>query len=232
MNKLTNVTAVLFDVGQTILAPDYVFMKSMLADFGVATDYDALAKGAALGREKFLRGDQGELWKEFFIYWLQYVGAHEPDIPVMLQRIYEQHHRVHLWNFLEPTARDTFAWLRAHDYRMAIVSNADGKVARMLKHLELDHFFECIIDSKIVGVEKPDPAIFNLALQEIKLSAQDCIYVGDNYDRDVVGARRAGLTPVLIDPFDVVPEREVLRIKALADLTKMLFPSSQPSRST
>ncbi len=225
MNQLSNVAAVLFDVGQTILSPDYVFMKSMLADFGVTTDHDALAKGAALGREKFLRGEKGELWKEFFTYWVQYVGAQENDIPVMLKLIHEQHHRAHLWNFLEPTARDTFEWLRTRGYRMAIVSNADGKVARMMKHLRLDHFFECIIDSKLVDVEKPDPAIFNLALQELKLPAQACIYIGDNYDRDVVGARRAGLTPVLIDPFDVVPERDVLRIKALADLTKMLVHS-------
>ncbi len=232
MNTLSHIAAVLFDVGQTILSPDYFFMKNMLVDFGVTTDYEALAKGAALGREKFLRGEKGELWKEFFTYWLQYAGAHENDIPAMLKLIHEQHHRVHLWNFLEPTARDTFEWLRAHGYRMAIISNADGKVGRLLKHLELEHFFECIIDSKIVGVEKPDPAIFNLALQEIKLSAQACIYVGDNYDRDVVGARRAGLTPVLLDPFDVVAERDVLRIKTLADLTKMLLPSSHSSGSS
>lgn len=216
------ITAVLFDVGQTILSPDYVFMKSMLADFGVTTDYDALAKGAALGREKFLRGVQGERWKEFFTFWLKHVNASEQDIPAMLKLIHEQHHRVHLWNYLEPTARATFAWLRTHGFRMGIISNADGKVARMMKHLELEHFFECIIDSQLVGVEKPDPAIFHLVLQALQLAPAACIYVGDNYDRDVIGARRAGLTPVLLDPFDVVPEKDVLRIKVLVDLVKLL----------
>lgn len=222
MNQLTKVAAVLFDVGQTILSPDYVFMTSMLAEFGVRAEYEVLGKGAALGREKYLRGEKAESWKEFFTYWLQYAGARRNDIPVMLKLIHEQHHRAHLWNFLEPTARDTFEWLRAHGYRMAIVSNADGKVERLLHQLKLDEFFECIIDSQIVGVEKPDPAIFELALQRMKLVSHNCLYVGDNYDRDVIGARRAGLTPVLIDPFDVVPEQDVLRIKTLADLTKIL----------
>ena len=217
-----NLTAVLFDVGQTILSPDYVFMKNMLADFGVTTDFDALAKGAALGREKFLRGKQGDRWKEFFTFWLQYAGASAQNIPAMLKLIHEHHHRVHLWNYEEPTARETFAWLRAHNYRMAIISNADGKVERMLKHLALDHFFECIIDSQIVGVEKPAPAIFQLALERMQLPAHTCLYIGDNYDRDVVGARRAGLTPVLLDPYDVVAEQDVPRIKTLVELTTLL----------
>ncbi|MEK7728670.1 MAG: HAD-IA family hydrolase [candidate division KSB1 bacterium] len=221
MNLPTSISAVLFDVGQTILSPDYVFMKNLLAEYNVTTDFDALGKGAALGREKFLRGKQGDRWKEFFTYWLQYVGASAPNIPALLKLIHEQHHRVHLWNYVEPTAAETFAWLRAHNYRMGIISNADGKVERMLKHLGLDHFFECIIDSQIVGVEKPDPAIFHLALEKMQLAPQACLYVGDNYDRDVIGARRAELTPVLIDPYEVVPEQDVLRIKLLAELATL-----------
>lgn len=217
-----NISAVLFDVGQTILSPDYVFMQSLLADYHTRAELDALAKGAALGREKFLRGKQGDRWKEFFTFWLQYVGANAQDIPTMLKLIHEHHHRVHLWNYVESTARETFEWLRAHNYRMAVVSNADGKVERMLKHLQLDHFFECIIDSQIVGVEKPDPAIFGFALERMQLAPQACLYVGDNYDRDVIGARRAGLTPVLIDPYEVVVEQDVPRIKMLVELTTLL----------
>lgn len=217
-----NISAILFDVGQTILSPDYVFMQSMLAEFNTQAEVEALAKGAALGREKFLRGKQGDRWKEFFTFWLEYVGASAHDIPSMLKLIHEHHHRVHLWNYVEPTARETFVWLRAHNYRMAVVSNADGKVERMLKHLLLADFFECIIDSQIVGVEKPDPTIFRLALERMQLAPETCLYVGDNYDRDVIGARGAGVTPVLIDPYEVVVEQDVLRIKMLVELTTLL----------
>lgn len=225
MKQIENIAAVLFDVGQTILSPDYFFIQNLLAEQGVNAEHEKLARGAALGREKFLRGENGDQWKEFFSFWLQFAGAQMRDIPDMLKRIHDYHHRVHLWNYLEPTARETFEWLHEHDFRMAVVSNADGKVERLLRHLNLHEYFECIIDSQVVGVEKPDPAIFNLALLKMQLAPHACLYVGDNYDRDVIGARRAGLTPVLLDPFEVVREQDVLRIKVLADLAKLLLPA-------
>lgn len=225
MSQPEKISAVLFDVGQTILSPDYVFMQNLLGEHDVRVELETLAHGAALGREKFLRGEQGEQWKQFFTFWLQHAGAQKRDIPDMLKRIHDYHHRVHLWNYLEPTARATFEWLRDHDFRMAVISNADGKVERLLRHLHLHAYFECIIDSHIVGVEKPDPAIFNLALEKMQLAPHACLYVGDNYDRDVIGARRAGLTPVLLDPFEVVAEQDVLRIKVLADLANLLSPA-------
>ncbi|MGH7495846.1 MAG: HAD family hydrolase [bacterium] len=216
------IQAVLFDVGQTILSPDYPFLQNMLAEYGVKTNFDQLAKGAALAREKYFRGNQNEPWKEFFSFWFMHVGAHVEDLPGMLKHVYERHHAVYLWNYVEPTARRTFGALQGKGLRLGIVSNADGKVQSILNQLQLDQFFACIIDSKIVGVEKPDPAIFRLALQALNISAEHCIYVGDHYDRDVIGARQAGLFPVLIDPFEVVPERDVARIKTLAELVGLI----------
>ena len=218
---MKNIQAVLFDVGQTILSPDYPFLQSLLAEYGVHSNFDQLARGAALAREKFFRKRGDEPWKEFFSFWFVYVGARAEDLPALLMRVYERHHAVYLWNYVEPTARQTFDALRAQGRRLGIISNADGKVQSVLQQLQLAHFFECIIDSKLVGVEKPDPAIFELALRALNLPAGNCIYVGDHYDRDVAGARRAGLHPVLIDPFDVVPERDVQRVKTLAELVDL-----------
>lgn len=214
--------AVFFDVGQTIFSPDYPFFQEMLARFGVHTSIEALSKGAALGREKFFRGNRGEQWKDFFTFWLRFVGAAPEHIAAMLQMIYERHQRDHLWNYVEPTARQTFAALREMGLRLGIISNADGKVARLLEQQGLAHFFACVIDSHLVGVEKPDPKIFKLALAQLQVPAANCLYVGDNYDNDVIGARRAGLRPVLIDPFAVVPENDVPRIKTLSELLEVL----------
>ncbi len=219
---MNNPQAVLFDVGQTILSPDYPFLKDLLAQYGVETNLSNLALGAARAREKFFRGNRGEPWKEFFSFWFAAVGARAGDLPALLTRVYERHHAVYLWNYVEPTARQTFAALRAMGLRLGIVSNADGKVQAVLNQLELAPFFSCIIDSKIVGVEKPDPAIFQYALQTLSLPAENCVYVGDHYDRDVTGARNAGLLPILLDPFDIVPERDVTRIKVLAELVDLL----------
>ncbi|MDZ7268247.1 MAG: HAD-IA family hydrolase [candidate division KSB1 bacterium] len=222
MTPPATLQAVCFDVGQTILSPDYPFIREMLARFGVPTSIATLDKGAALGREKFFRGTHGEQWKDFFTFWLRYAGAPAGQIPTMLQLIYERHQREHLWNYLEPTAHDTFHALQAMGLRLGIISNADGKVARLLEQQGLAHFFGCVIDSHLVGVEKPDPKIFELALAQLQVPAASCLYVGDNYDRDVIGARRAGLRPVLLDPFAVVPENDVTRIKTLAEILEVL----------
>jgi putative hydrolase of the HAD superfamily len=219
---MNSIEAVLFDVGQTILSPDYPFLQKMLAENGVKTSLEQLAKGAALAREKYFRGNQNEPWKEYFSFWFTHLGARVEDLPGMLKQVYERHHTVYLWNQVEPTARQTFEALQSKGLRLGIVSNADGKVQSILNQLQLGQFFSCIVDSKIVGVEKPDPAIFRLALQALNIAAEHCIYVGDHYDRDVVGARRAGLFPVLIDPFEVVPERDVARIKTLAELVELI----------
>ena len=226
---MKKIQAVLFDVGQTILSPDYPYLQSMLAEFGVQTDIAGLAQGAALAREKFFRGTAGEPWKDFFSFWFLRAGARPEDLPAMLTRVHERHHQAYLWNYVEPTARQAFTALRALNLRLGVVSNADGKVQAILEQLQLAHFFECIIDSKIVGVEKPDPAIFKFALEALALPAENCLYVGDHYDRDVIGSRNAGLFPVLIDPFEAVPERGVARIKTLVELVDFVNEGVRPS---
>jgi len=69
---------------------------------------------------------------------------------------------------------------------------------------------------------KPDPAIFEHALQRGNVTAQETIYIGDNYYADVVGARRAGLRPILYDPEGVFPEADCPTIKSFDELKSIL----------
>lgn len=220
MTEFSRLEAILFDVGQTFLYPDFPFLIKLLAEYGVVTDIIPLQKGAALAREKIFRYRDKENWKDYFTFWLQDAGAPEPTIAEIITRIYERHQREHLWSWLDPTAPKVFAELKKRGYRLGVISNSDGSIAAAMKKFGVSHSFDCIIDSHVVGVQKPDPRIFALALQQLGLPAERCAYVGDNYDRDVIGARGAGLLPVLIDPFEVVAENDVMRIKNLAQLVK------------
>ena len=94
--------------------------------------------------------------------------------------------------------------------RLGIVSNADGLIAQRLRDLEILQIgpglgveVDTVIDSGAVGVMKPDPRIFALALDAIGVDAQSAWYVGDMPGIDVVGARRAGLTSVRHGPVAV-----------------------------
>jgi putative hydrolase of the HAD superfamily len=78
-----------------------------------------------------------------------------------------------------------------------------------------------VVDSEVVGIQKPDPAIFELALEALGVDAGRALYVGDTVRNDVVGAERAGLTPVQIDPYDLY-EGDHLRVRSLDELVDRL----------
>ncbi len=222
MTDFSQIEAILFDAGQTFLFPDFPFLKKLLAEYGVATDILPLQKGAALAREKTFRYREKENWKDYLTFWMKYAGAPAAAIPEILTRILERHKREHLWSWPDPTAAEVFARLKNLGYRLGVISNSDGSIASSMQKFGFTPFFDCMIDSHVVGVEKPDPRIFELALQQLGLPAEGCVYIGDNYDRDVIGARRAGLVPILIDPFDVVAEQDVVRIRELGELVEIL----------
>jgi putative hydrolase of the HAD superfamily len=221
MIDFSKIEAILFDVGQTFLYPDFPFLKDLLAEYGVTTDLETLNKGAATAREKIFRHREKENWKDYFTHWMQFAGAPEQKIPEILPRIFERHKREHLWSWLDPAAPEVFAALKKLGYRLGVISNSDGSIAGSMKKFGLVKFFDCILDSHVVGVEKPDPRIFEIALAQLNLPAEKCVYVGDNYDRDVIGARSVRMTTILLDPFEVVAEQDVLKIKQLDDLVKI-----------
>ena len=86
---------------------------------------------------------------------------------------------------------------------------------------------ECVIDSGAVGVMKPDPRIFRLALDAMAISAADAWYVGDMPGIDVVGARAAGLHPVLMDPYQFHLDADYARVSSLTELATMLRATSE-----
>ena len=98
-----------------------------------------------------------------------------------------------------PDALDAF---RSMGLRLVVVSNSDGTAERSLVETGLREYFAVVVDSTLVGFSKPDPRIFLHALTESGAHPSQVAHVGDLYHADVVGARRAGLYAVLLDPFD------------------------------
>ena len=73
-----------------------------------------------------------------------------------------------------------------------------------------------------MNIFKPEPGVFEHALKLKNLTAEETVYVGDNYYADVVGARRAGLRPVLYDPHGIFPDADCPTIKSFDELTSVL----------
>lgn len=77
-------------------------------------------------------------------------------------------------------------------YSMAVVSNFYGNVDQVLQEFDIRQYFDVVVDSAVVGIRKPDPAIFKLGVEQLHMKAEEVLVVGDSYDRDIIPAVKAG----------------------------------------
>lgn len=141
------------------------------------------------------------------------------------------------WDYTFPWVEPCLERLQRAGYRLALVSNADGHVEEMINRVGYARYFEAIIDSQVVGVAKPSPQIFYLALKELGLdeyvlmakAAADnqgvyppVLCVGDSFRNDYTGAVQAGLRARLLDPLGLYAGWEVERTTDLRTLTDEL----------
>ncbi len=138
--------------------------------------------------------------------------------------LYELHRERHLWCSVRERTHEALARLRAAGIRLGIVSNSDGRVEQALTVAGLRDYFDVVIDSGLVGVEKPDPAIFRAALDALGIAAEEALYVGDMYEVDVVGARAAGMEVVLLAPSGPGPGRSCRTAGSIDELVDALLP--------
>jgi putative hydrolase of the HAD superfamily len=117
-----------------------------------------------------------------------------------------------------PDALPTLRGLHEQSKTLAVVSNWDLALPTLLAELGLAEFFNFILPSAEIGIEKPDGRIFRLALQRLGLSPQEVVHIGDQYEADVVGARAVGITPILLDRKGQTRHPDVICISSLAEL--------------
>ena len=135
---------------------------------------------------------------------------------------------VHMGEFYRPESivpedvRRALPQLKQAGYILGVISNRDKPFLDVLKEHGIDEFFDFSLAAGEVNVFKPEPGLFEHALQRLNLSPQEAIYVGDNYYADVVGARRAGLQPVLYDPLGIFPDPDCATIKSFDELNSII----------
>lgn len=96
-----------------------------------------------------------------------------------------------------PGLRAVMASLRAEDWRLGLISNGPSPFQeRNFEALGVSEAFGCIVVSGAVGVRKPDPRIFELALKRLGAGPEESVFVGDNPEADIAGARGAGLKSI------------------------------------
>ena len=234
---------VIFDVGNTLMHVDYAFVADVLAQHGHETtplairvaEYHAKAEldrvvaptlGSGDAVETFMwprAGDAAIRPASYFAVVLRHLGVPASDEERVLAALHAHHRASSLWRVVEPDTAAVLEALRARGFTLAVISNADGRIDADLRRVGLRDHFSVVIDSHVVGVEKPDPAIFGLALERLGATPEASLYVGDILAIDVLGARRAGLRAVLVDTLGRYPGAgDQPRIRRLADLFALL----------
>ena len=200
--------AVLFDAGGTLINPDYVRVAGVLMKvLGRAPDAAAFVAAEYAGRDAVEsvmarnggRKD-GERWVLHFGAMFGALGYSQEESARVGPHIVAAHRAANLWTVPQPGAIEGLAALRRAGFIVGVVSNADGTVDQLLAGAGFAPHLAFVVDSGVVGIEKPDPRIFDIALGLAGVTAEEAVYVGDLYPVDVVGARRAGIEPVLLDP--------------------------------
>jgi putative hydrolase of the HAD superfamily len=228
---MKGVRAVLFDAGGTLLSIDG---ERICRTAGIGFENAAFrrAEAAAIGAVRALvleRPDSrdAERLPLYFGTMLEVLGVGDRSArQAAFGRIAAEHGRANLWSRPVEGAEATLDALRRRGYRVAVVSNADGRVRGLLEAAGLGVHLEFVIDSAEVGVEKPDVRIFHAATGRLGLEPAACAYVGDIYEIDVAGAAAAGLHPILIG--DGPATGPVLRVPDLPSLLAV-FGRSDPN---
>lgn len=223
------VRAVLLDAGNTLVFVDRHRVLEVYRIHGVEADESVFLEAEFQAREVLIQrigeggtGTEAHVWKGYFetLFARSGVPAHRMEqVGEALVRI---HREEHLWTWVEDGTAEALESLREAGYRLAVISNADGRIEALLQSRGLRDHFEFVIDSEVVGVEKPDPRIFRAAVERMGVEPHECLYVGDLYPVDVVGARGAGLQAVLLDPMDRLAHHPVDRLRSVLDLPRYL----------
>jgi putative hydrolase of the HAD superfamily len=115
----------------------------------------------------------------------------------------------------------TLKKLKKRGLILGLITNLHKDVDIILSKLGLDPYLDFVVTSREVGADKPAPPIFLAALERARVDASEVVYIGDQYQTDVVGARGVGIEPILIDRYDLMPEvSDCPRIQGLTALAQ------------
>ena len=228
-SELNYIKAILFDAGGTLLHLDSVCLRDVLsAELTVEVSLEKFPRAQSMAMARVAElvasgaGSTEQLKREFYTTLLPEAGVCEDRLVAAVDCAYKLAREEMLWRKTEDGTEAALEELKSRGYILGVVSNSDGRIESAFEQAGLSSYFEFFIDSFNVGVEKPDPGIFLLATERAKIAPYEAAYVGDLYWVDVVGARAAGLMPILYDPFELNRNADCLSVRSLSELLELV----------
>ncbi|MFX0114994.1 MAG: HAD family hydrolase [Candidatus Hodarchaeota archaeon] len=247
IDSFDEIQAVLFDFGGTLYHVSFnevelaqrilkqlgigIFSSEKVGQALMAAE-DGLAKALAVrypDRTGYVSTSND--WLLFNQFILSTLGISDPDrsISRAMQEQWE-----HFWGRMQGTEgvfrirsewQETFENLAQRGYKLGVISNTSVDLKPWLKKDHIYPYLSVILQSYEFGRAKPDQSIFHQACAELALEPHQCIYVGNHYRIDIVGAYRAGLVPIFITDGknrDEIPANLSFDFKVIDSLTEVL----------
>lgn len=224
-----------FDVGDTLAAPHPSFSEIISAvcrrhGFDVSPDQVAAASpdlnlafsGAISGQPPYrtTAGESERFWEWVYERTLEGLQIHAPGLPRAICREFERPENYRLY----PDALEALALLRSEGIRLGIISNWEVWLPSLLERLGIAEYFEAVVISGAVGLHKPEPAIFQHAVEIVGVTPANAVHIGDSLRSDYHGALGAGLGAVLVDRANRYAGHDLVRVRSLVELPALLTP--------
>lgn len=229
--------AVFFDAGETLLAPHPSFAEifaAVLAEHGrrvgieqvdearvaVAANFDKLATDAGLTTWSTSRNLSRRFWALIYGVIFEHLGVEDTG-GKLFEAVYERFTRFESYRLFDDVL-PTIRAIRDAGVAVGLISNFEEWLEEMLTAWEVTTLFEPIVISGREGIEKPDPAIFRLAVERAGVAPEEAVYVGDHPRIDAAGAEAVGMASILIDRRGQHPSHDGPRVAGLADILPLI----------
>lgn len=232
------IRAVIFDVGFTLVRAEpseAALVLGTLQAAGLDVDVSALERAARVvltearqrtGRDLDIWASDTNIqryWVDFYQRLLAQLGLPPERRRAVAERIYAQFVEHSSWT-LYPEVERVLDELQRRDYILGAVSDWQTLLLELVHHLDLARYLDFVVVSAVIGLGKPDPLLFRHAIERAGVAPHEALFVGDTYATDILGARAAGLHPVLIARHRRPPVADVPVIQALDELFDLLPP--------
>ena len=210
---LAGVRLLSLDAGNTVIFLDHARLANLTARHGLKTDAATLVKAEGAAKRRLTTntmvrpqwkssGEPGAgSWGAMVATTLVEAGLPEERAGEVIEDLWHEHVVKNLWCVVPPDLPAALDAMRARGIPVVLVSNSEGMLERLFRELGISEHFDLLLDSGLVGLEKPDPRFFQVALDHFQVPAADAIHLGDIFQTDILGARAAGMRYALVDPY-------------------------------
>jgi HAD superfamily hydrolase (TIGR01509 family) len=228
---------IFLDAGNTLVCMDYPWIRDELKDIGILCEVPELMRAEAAARPVLsseLERLKSTEEKKTAIFYMRCILKQLPAASIMTDKVLDgvieavikkletPDKKKQFWANLIPGVREALDILKNRGIQLLVVSNSNGTIEDITIDLGIRGYFDNVVDSHIVGFEKPDKRLFGHALEISEANPKCTLHIGDLYHVDVLGAWSAGIHALLLDPFDDWEDMDCVRMPDLLTFARMM----------